>query len=207
MYALGVTTFGFGGEWSDGKVAVSAACHPILLGWDVLGVLCFYVLVRRRDSPRVVGFPGSGRRIVALFVDLYFGTTILASVGGLIILALEASRTGRFEWSFERQYAVTTDYFVAVPIDLLTLGLLFLYLAFPLTRGKQTVGCFIMRIKVEPASGSDRFTLRQAVQCTWSECLALASLPFALIRGRDHRKGASQASLSTAYTTVLVEYL
>jgi hypothetical protein len=41
MFAMGVTTFG----------------HPILLPWTALGVLGFYVLMRRRDPPRAVGVP------------------------------------------------------------------------------------------------------------------------------------------------------
>jgi hypothetical protein len=40
-------------------------------------------------------------------VDIYFATTVLWSAGGLIFLALEARRTGRFAWSFERPYAVS----------------------------------------------------------------------------------------------------
>jgi hypothetical protein len=50
------------------------------------------------------------------------------------------------------------------------LALMVLYFAFPLTRGRQTVGCFIMRIKVTPPLGDrGRFTFREAFRRTYYE--------------------------------------
>ena len=197
MYAIGLTTFGYGGEWSARGVFVSVNSHPLLLGWDVLGVFAFYVLMRRKDSPQVVGFPGWIRRAVAIFVDLFFATTILQSISALILLELEALRTGRFVWSFERHYAVATDYSVGGSIELLNRALIFLYFAFPLMRGKQTVGSFVMRINIKPSSGTNHCTLWQAAKCIWHECRALASWPFTLLPGHDKEPRSA---------TVLVEY-
>ena len=197
VFAMGVTTFGFGGEWSADKVVVSVSSDPILLPWTALGVLGFCVIMRRRGAPRVVGVPGWGRRVAALFVDRYFATLILENIAALILLALEARRTGQFAWSFERHYAVNTDYFVGVPIELLSMALLFLYFALPLMRGKQTVGCFVLRITIPPLPGGNHYRLREAAKCMWTEGLALVSWPLTLLP--RHNSGPRSA-------TVLVEY-
>jgi uncharacterized RDD family membrane protein YckC len=83
-------------------------------------------------------------------------------------MCVSAVRTGRFSWAFERSYTVSADTLVGLHLILITMGLMILYFVIPLTKGKQTVGCFVMGIKVTPPFGDEgRFTLQQAFRRTW----------------------------------------
>ncbi len=118
----------------------------------------------------IIGVPSMKRRAVAFMIDFSFSLMVLASLEALIPLWLEAHRTGHFSWSFERDYAVTSDSVIGIPATLFVLGLMICYFAFPLTRARPTVGCFIMRLRVSPPFGNEgRFTFREAFRRTFYE--------------------------------------
>jgi uncharacterized RDD family membrane protein YckC len=122
----------------------------------------------------------------------------------LVPLWLEAARTGHFTWHFQRDYAVSTDGVFALPSVLGFLALMVLYFVFPLTRGKQTVGCFIMRLKVTPPFGDGGcFTFPNALKRTYYEFSGLATF---LTRKWDRDgQGRTWYDIQTNCTVVLIE--
>jgi uncharacterized RDD family membrane protein YckC len=154
--------------------------------------------------PNVVveGIPARKRRIFAFVIDFWFSLLTLSAVGALVPLLVEAVRTGHFAWHFQRNYSVNTDGLSAVWI-LLFMALMVLYFTFPLTRGRQTVGCFIMRLRVTPPFGDQGcFTLRAALRRTFYAFRGLCSI-FTRNWDRDGQ-GRTWYDRETDCTVVLV---
>jgi hypothetical protein len=149
-------------KWKNGNTSISAGTHPAVLLWAVIAVGLFAVLMVRKPGPAAEGVPTSRRRILAFLIDFQFSLCVTASIGALAPLLLEAMRTGHFAWYFHRSYAVKTDALAAVA-SFVFMALMFFYFAFPLTRGRQTVGYFILRLKLAPPFGTEgRFTMKAA---------------------------------------------
>lgn len=163
-------------RWKDGNSTVSAGSHPLMILWAAIAIALFVAVMLRDPSTAILGIPSRGRRILAFVIDFWFSLLTLSTLGALIPLWLEAIRTGYFVWHFQRNYAANTDGLAAAS-SLLFIALIILYFAFPLTRGRQTVGCFILRLRVTPPFGDEgRFTFRTAVKRTFYAFIGLASL-------------------------------
>ncbi len=131
-------------QWKDGNTAISAGSHPAMLLWSAIAIALFTLLMVRKPTGAVEGVPPRKRRIFAFVIDFWFSLLTLSTVGALLPLSIEAVRTGHFMWHFHRNYSVEGDS-LALVFSLLFMALMVLYFAFPLSRGRQTVGCFIMR--------------------------------------------------------------
>lgn len=190
-------------EWKDGKAKVSAGSSPAILMWDAFALILFVALMFRKSNTGFSGVPSRGRRILALLIDLWFSLLTISGIGALVPLLLEAGRTGHFAWHFQRDYAISSDGWIALPASM---GLMVLYFVFPLTRGKQTVGGFIMRLKVTPPFGDGgRFTFWQALRRTYYEFNGLS--PF-LWLSKDWDKdgqGRTWYDVKSNCTVVLVD--
>lgn len=163
-------------QWKDGRTSISAGSHPAMLLWSAIAIALFIVLMVRKPSAVVEGIPTAKRRIFAFLIDFWFSLLALSAVGAVIPLLLEALRTGHFVWHFQRDYSVNTDGLAAL-LSLLFMAMMVLYFAFPLTRGRQTVGCFIMRLKVTPPFGDEgSFTLRAALMRAFYAFAGLCSM-------------------------------
>jgi hypothetical protein len=160
----------------NGETSISAGSHPAMLLWSALAIGLFVLLMVKEPNAAVEGVPSRKRRILAFVIDFWFSLLTLSAIGALLPLSLEAARTGHFAWHFQRNYSVSTDGLSTVSIPL-TMALMILYFAFPLTRGRQTVGCFIMRLRVAPPFGEQGcFTLRAALRRTLYAFFGLCSL-------------------------------
>ena len=154
-------------QWKDGKAAISAGSHPAMLLWSAVAVGLFILLMVKEPSEVVDGVPTRKRRIFAFVIDFWFSLLALSAVGALIPLVLEAVRTGHFMWHFQRDYSTDTDG-IAAFLSLVFMVLMVFYFALPLTRGRQTVGYFILRLKLTPPFGTEgRFTLKAALIRTY----------------------------------------
>jgi uncharacterized RDD family membrane protein YckC len=173
-------------EWSNGATTVSATSSSVALAWSLLGILLFVILMTRNQSAVPAGVPAWWRRAGAFFIDFHFGVITLAGVATMVALVLEAEKTGHFVWNSQPRYSDPTEFVLLIPLTLLFMAVLFLYFAFPLTRGKQTVGCFVMRIKVTPPFGTEGcFTWPGAVRRTWYEFRGLGRWTSLLKPKRD----------------------
>jgi hypothetical protein len=163
----------------NGSVSVSAGSHPAVLLWATAALVIFVVLMLSGTRTVTADVPKLRRRISAFLIDFWFSLTMLSAIWALIPLCLEANRTGKFQWYFRRDYLVSTDNKFVIPGIFAYMAVMFLYFAFPLIKGKQTVGCFIMRLQVLPPFGDrGRFTLRQALRRTFYEFFGLCNVFF-----------------------------
>jgi uncharacterized RDD family membrane protein YckC len=168
-------TPGYTSHWENGKGHVAAGSHPALLAWAVCSVALFVFLLRVEAQETPAGVPSGWRRFFAFLIDFWFSVAVFASFAAIIPLWMESKRTGQFFWHFERDYSVTSDD-VMFPLVLISVALMFFYFVWPLTKGKQTVGCFIMRLRVAPPFGTrGAFTFRQAVRRVWLEFTGMGS--------------------------------
>jgi uncharacterized RDD family membrane protein YckC len=163
-------------QWKNGNTSVSAGSHPAVLIWAVCAVALFIVLMVRKPGAVTEGVPPRKRRVLAFLIDFWFSLSVVSSVGALIPLWLEARRTNHFVWHFQRDYPADTDG-VAALLSLLSMALMVLYFAFPLTRGRQTIGYFIVGLKVAPPFGNDgSFTLKAALIRIYYAFIGLTSV-------------------------------
>lgn len=164
---LGVGQIGNSMEWKNGNTSISAGSHPAVLLWAVTAIALYVVVMIRKPGTVAEGVPPSKRRVLAFLIDFWFSLLVVSSIGALIPLLLEAMRTGHFAWHFHRSYSVKADALAAIT-SLLFMALMVLYFVFPLTRGRQTVGYFIVRLKLAPPFGIEgRFTLKAALIRTY----------------------------------------
>lgn len=189
-------------QWKDGNTAISAGSHPATLLWAAIAIALFLLLMIREPEAVAAGIPTRKRRVFAFLVDFWFSLLTVSTVGALIPLSIEAVRTGHFVWHFQRNYSVDTDALSALS-SLLFMALMVLYFVFPLTRGRQTVGCFIMRLRVTPPFGDEgRFTLRAALMRSFYSFVGLTSI---LTRNWDRDgQGRTWYDRRTGCTVVLV---
>jgi RDD family protein len=173
-------------ESHDGRTVVSAGSHPIMIMWAAVALGIFFAIMKIESVEVNSGIPTMKRRFGAFLIDFWFSLLVLAPLGALLPLFLEAERTGHFAWHFQRDYSVPSDVWGLADV-IGTLGLMVLYFVFPLTKGKQTVGCFLLRLKVTPPfSGRGSFTFRSALRRTWYEFQGLCSWVFKGV-GRDNQ--------------------
>lgn len=163
-------------RWKNGDTSVSAGSHPAVLIWAAAAIALFVLLMVRKPGAVTEGVPTRKRRILAFLIDFWFSLSIVSGVGAMFPLWLEARRTGHFAWYFQRNYSADTDGLAALS-SLVTMALMVLYFAFPLTRGRQTVGYFVVGLKVAPPFGDEgRFTLKAALMRTYYAFAGGASL-------------------------------
>lgn len=198
----------FGGAFismktENGNTVTAAASSPTVLVWDLLAIMLFIVLMLRNTNYTVTGIPGRFRRFSAFAIDFWFCLLALSGIGSMVPLWFEAARTGHFAWDFERHYRVGTDSAIDA-IVIFTMALMILYFAYPLTRNRQTVGCFVMGIKTTPPFGSDgRFTLHAALRRVFYEFRGLCG---AMSHGYQQDEfGRMWHDLETNCRVVLVE--
>ncbi len=195
---------GFTEVATGGGTKISAGSDPILLAWAAVAIVLFVVLMCPTTCATVAGTPTLKRRAIAFFADLWFSVASIITVAALLPYGLRQRRTGHFVWHFERNYAVGTDYLILplvlghdidVPI-----------FRFPAHRGKQTLGSFLMRLKVTPPFGDDgRFTLDGAMRRTGYELLGLVRGEWAGKGFRDGQ-GTTWWDRKSNCRVVLVQY-
>jgi uncharacterized RDD family membrane protein YckC len=174
MHFVGIGQVGDSMRWKNGNASISAGSHPAVLIWAAAAIAVFVLLMLKRPSRVAEGIPSFKRRVLAFLIDFWLSLMVVSSVGALIPLSLEAMRTGHFAWQFQRNYSANTDGLAALA-SLIFMALMVAYFAFPLTRGRQTVGDFIAGLKVTPSFGdAGRFTFKAALVRTfyafWGAC-------------------------------------
>jgi len=204
-YVFSVGEVGYTAHSKNGAVYVSAGSHPAFLVWSAIGLALFLLLMRMKAEETFDGVPSLKRRFLAFVVDFLFSLTIVTSFGGMLPLWVEGVRTGHFSWHFARDYSLQSDELFIFPGVLLSMRLMLLYFVWPLMKGRQTIGCFILRLRITPPFG-DRgaFTFREAFRRTWYEFKGLCSL----LRIREPRDsdGRTWYDKETNCTVVLIRY-
>jgi RDD family len=187
----------------DSVQYVAAGTTPIALVSAVLGICLLFVLMRH--ELRVGDFQISPlwRRYAALLIDFWFSVYVFASVTTMIPLLFEAARTHSFQWHFERDYWVPSDWAMVVLI-LAGIGAIATYFVLPLANRRLTVGFWILRIATVSSDGSVvSLPLSTAFRRAYTEFIELFS-PFSLWRAvkRKDGKGRTQYDRETGFMVV-----
>jgi uncharacterized RDD family membrane protein YckC len=202
----GMKSIGFSVSDFGDNALVQGGSHPALLIWDAVAIPLLAFAMTRETSYDIVGASSWTRRFFAFLVDFFVVMMTLAPVIVLIPLAAEGFRTGRFAWYFERKYIVASDRAIAIPLTLSLMMLMALYFALPIVRSKQTVGCYLLAVKVVPdTSDGRRFGLTDGLKRVALGFIGLCSWPFMwlLRRGGD---GSTWYDRWTRCRVTLVRY-
>lgn len=196
---------GFSYHQHNDEIEVSAGSHPAVIAWALLVACFFLLLLYKSPGTEAVGPASMTRRALSFLIDFFIFVMAVSSVTAIIPLAVEAHRVGHFEWSFARDFEVPTDSIISL-LTFMFLIVFFLYAVYPLTKGKQTIGEYTMRIKVLPPLGVERrFTWGEAVKRIFYSMIGACFWPYTLLDKVD-RNGQTWYDRKTNCTVVLVGY-
>jgi uncharacterized RDD family membrane protein YckC len=191
---------GYFAESQNGATHVQGGTTPGNIVMSLFGIALFCLLMRM--ELRVEDFRAAPlwRRFAAFLIDFMFSLLTLSGIAAIFPLLSETLRTGTFKWHFERNHFVAFDAVNAILI-LLYMGALIMYFAFPLTKRRQTLGCFILRIATLSAGESLLYLpLSTALWRVFKEFSGLCS-PMRTIKERDSH-GRTWYDRETGFTVV-----
>lgn len=151
---VSVGSVGFSSYCSNNGCEVKASASLISI---LLSVALFILLLTYRQHNFKINHSNRVRmlrRIGALFIDFMVIMIITSPIATLPILIAEANYTGTFQWSFEREFARSTDGIFVHPPILLTFFLLFYYFYIHPKIGKATVGQYILGYTIKATDDS-----------------------------------------------------
>jgi len=201
MFVLDVQQVGFSIQISNGEAEVTAGAHPVFLGASVLGLVFYWAFMRSDFSPTFHKTPTLKRRLAAFGLDFVFSLFCTAPLGGLFMLVVEFVRIGVFHWQFFREETVWTDTAIGLSVVAINMLVLVLYFAYPLTRARPTIGCYLVGTILVRDDQLVRLPIREALARTVLEFLGLCSWPVMLFVGRD-RHGQTWYDRATGYSVV-----
>jgi len=171
----------------DSVQFVAAGTTPIALISSFVGIGVLFVLMRQELRVGDSQISPLWRRYAALLIDFWFSVYVFASITPLIPLLFEAARTHSFQWHFERDYRVPSDWAMVVLI-LTAIGAIAAYFVLPLANRRQTLGYWVMRLATVGSDGSVvSLPLSVAFRCAYLEFTELLSPSsfWRVLRGRD----------------------
>jgi RDD family len=207
VHFFGGNEVGFLYSHQGEKTRVSSSTHPLLLVWAVMGILFYWFLMRRELRAETGDAAGLLRRFFAFLIDLYFVTLISGGILALVPLLVEARRTGHFTWTFERGYSVASDDYLFFPLSLIGVIIFFLYFAYPLLLGKQSVGDYLLRLRVTPIKkiSEGGMTWGQICKRVLYAGIAVGLWPYTLWKRRDD-KGRTWYDRASGCDVAFIKY-
>jgi uncharacterized RDD family membrane protein YckC len=133
-----------------GAYEVSTSVPSLLAALTIL--IAYSIALNPTDPGSKGPVAATGRRAIAWFIDFLLALTALTSVLTLIPLTTEALATGQFVWEFQRTQITLTDWLVTLLVIALGFAGMAFYWALPVMRGGQTVGQYILGLRVIPAT-------------------------------------------------------
>jgi uncharacterized RDD family membrane protein YckC len=183
LFFLGKQEVGFSIEIKNGVTRVAGGSSPSMLLVVLIVLFLFFNMpgVNREELKKA----GMRRRFFSIVLDSFLSIFFFSATAGLIPMALEFARTKEFAWQFERDYLTPSDKLFGLPLVLITMFSIFMYFAYPMSRGKQTIGEYVLGLKVVGADGVQQLSLKQAMFRTVLGYVALCAAPITLILGKD----------------------
>jgi hypothetical protein len=191
-------------EYFDGRYYFAGGTSPTALLQSLLFIVCYRLLLGSKQSDLGRPFPGVVGRFVAFWLDFVLAISCVAPILGIVPALAEWSRTGSFEWNFERTEAATFDGFVTVGMVLLAFAALFFYFAWPLIRQRPSPGTCIIGYQVIADDG-EVMTTKMALKRTAHGFLAVGNVFRGLFGKRDRERG--KFWLDEKYATRAVKLL
>jgi hypothetical protein len=181
-------TIGASADWAEGRYKFAGGTQPWALGFAVLIVYLFVLLMGAKRVESKTPLPGLTRRFAAFWIDLLFAMFALGPIIGLAPMIVEWRRTGSFAWSFDRTSQAAGDVpLIILSFTLLIPGLLF-YFAIPLVLRRPSPGACVAGYQVVADEGravSLRWALLRSLVGYFALCAGFIA-PFA---GRDKKAG------------------
>ncbi len=143
---------GYSATIQGDRARVVAGSNPAVVLLSVLATVLFCVLTKAKVRVGEYQPASLELRFASFLIDIWFVSFSTSGLSSFICLLLEAHRTGTFQWHFERSYSVSSD-FIAFLIVLVDLALIVSYFVIPLSKCRQTVGCWIFRLATVSGSG------------------------------------------------------
>ena len=172
---------GYRAYGKDSVQHVAARTSPVALVLSLVGIGLLLVLMRHQL--RIGDFQVSPfwRRYAAFLIDFWFVVYVLANVTTMIPLTLEAVRINSFQWHFERDYWLPSDWSMIVLI-LADIPAIAAYFVLPLANRRLTLGSWILEIATVNSDGSVvSLPLATASRYKYEEFFELFS-PFSVAR-------------------------
>jgi hypothetical protein len=166
---------------NDQCYVVAATSLPGLIASAVLAAFVYLYPQPRHETGHTEPIK-LWKRGVAFYVDFWIALSITAPAATLPLLFEEGRFTGDFRWSFERDFARSTDAALAVPAILIMFVVLFLYFYLHLRLQRQTIGQYLMGFRVEPEAGTEMNAF-SVVALSW---IGMCMWPFALYGAAKH---------------------
>ncbi len=186
MHYFGNGEVGFSSISKGERTLVSVSTHPVLMLWALIVVGTSCAFYRRQPQIAEIGSVGLARRFLSFAIDFYLTVFVEGSFMALVPLAFEAKRTGRFAWSFVREYSVSTDPYVFVPLGLFAVLSLPVYIGLAMTKGWPSVGEFLTGILVRPTAGQlQNFNWSSVFRRMFWAGIGAGLWPYTLLRRRD----------------------
>ncbi len=160
---------------SSDPYQMAAGASPAV---SLLSLLIFLLIIRspwRTGTPAVDSRVALSRRFIAFLIDLFFAMAVIAPPMALPVLIKEASATGTFAWSFERDFSRPGDMMLSITGVIISFGWLLMYWSVPLLKQRQTAGQYIMGYSIVSGSGG-KVTLWSAAGRTICSFVSLCAL-------------------------------
>ena len=169
---------------TNGQTSVTGGTTPMLIGMSIL-VWLLYWIVLDGDEPFLAKKPaGVIRRFMAAFVDLFLAIFGLSGLSGIFPVLVEWRITGEFAWQIERDYARSSDSILLWSgLPLIFAGLV-LYFAYPMTRGRTTIGEYLWGYRVLREGKPEHLPWKRALARSLADFGALSSWPVTLLMKR-----------------------
>jgi hypothetical protein len=132
-------------EIKNGTTSVASATSPRAVMMSLVGLAVYCVLLNTRVKEQQFRIAPMWRRAAAFAIDFWFSIFTLCALFGFLDVLLEATRTGKFQWQYHRDYLVLTDWINFILV-FASLAAIVAYFLLPLMRKGQTVGCWIFRL-------------------------------------------------------------
>jgi uncharacterized RDD family membrane protein YckC len=181
-------SLGISVESSDGDYHFAGGTDPAALGFAVLFIGGYVVLMNGTVSAECRPLAGVFRRFIAFWADLIIAMMTVAPILGIIPMFVEWRRTGEFHWTFERTTSATGDALQAALLVTATFAALLLYHAVALSRQRPSPGACIMGYRVVPDDGTT-LTLKRSILRSLFGSIAVCVAYIAPFVARDRKRG------------------
>lgn len=138
--------------FEDGKTNESYFFTASSSAWSIIAALLFFVFIAyfRRAESQVMeaNLTGLLRRAIAVFIDLLALLLIISPIATVPVLLREGFYRGEFHWYFSRNFFRDGDFQLIIIILLVMFVFMLLYYWITMFLNKQTIGQYIMRLKI-----------------------------------------------------------
>lgn len=154
---LAITQFSGGNvgtsmQCSNGRCLVAASSSLISTG---LGLLLFFIIIYlpRKSITAMDKAPGFGRKIGALFIDMFLTLMGFSALLSLPVLIAEYSYTGSFQWAFVRDFARPTDWALILSAVFASFAIILFMRIRSTTSGSPSFGQYLLGYRVTGEKG------------------------------------------------------